>query len=50
MVRKGTFCYYFIFFANAVTRKIPPDSEREMRPNAEFILAIACLAINCDPF
>ena len=45
-VINGSFYDYFIFFSNTVTRKIPPNLEREMRPNAEFILATACLAVN----
>lgn len=35
----SSFCLYFIFFSPAVTRKLPPTSKREIRPNTDFVLA-----------
>lgn len=39
MVISVSFCYYFIFFSNAMTRSLPSKLEREIRPNRDFILA-----------
>lgn len=39
MVINVNFCYYFIFFSNAVTRNLPSKLQREIRPNTDFILA-----------
>lgn len=49
----NSFCYDFIFFSNDMTRKMPLELEREIRPNSDLYLSkeamMACLVVNNHP-